>query len=122
MVPAGRAGDVQEMVVVVVAVRVLPVVGCRAVVECLPHRCFRLVVSVVLVGRRLLVVFVLVGPESLSRRSLRRLLPNVPECRSRRRCLSSTWRASECDCLQVLLLWATMERESGMVSLIRRTA
>ena len=84
MILVGRPDEVQEMVVVVVAVRELPVVGCPAVVECLLlHRC-RLVVGVDLVCRRLLVVFVQVGPESLSRRSLRRLQPSVQECWFRR--------------------------------------
>ena len=100
----------REMVVVVVAVRMPLMVRCRVVVECQPHRCLRLVEGVVHVS-----------PESLFRHSQRRLPPYVPECRSRRRCLSSPWRASECDCLQVLLQWASVEGESETVSLIRRT-
>ena len=100
----------REMVVMVVAVRVSLMVRCLVVVECPPHRCLRLVEGVVHVS-----------PESLFRHSQRRLPPNVPECRSRRRCLSSPWRASECDCLQVLLQWASVEGESETVSLIRRT-
>ena len=58
---------------VVAVMQVLAVVGCRAVVECLPDR-----------GYRFAAVVVHVGPESLPRQSLRRFRWCVHECLSHR--------------------------------------
>ena len=116
MVLAGCPGEVQlEPVVVAVAVQVPVVVGRRVVVECLSHRRCRLVEDVAVECRRHLVVFVLAGQQRLHRLGPHRS-SEVPVCRSRRHCRSSTRRPFECGCLLVLLLWASVEGDCETVS------
>ena len=122
MVLAGRPDEVQEMVVVVVAVRRLPVVGCPAVAECLPVRRCRLVVGVGFGCRQCVVVtvFVLESHLVLCRLGPPRL-PAVAVCRTRRFFRPFLRWPWECDSCQVLLQWASMEGASEMVSPFRRT-
>ena len=102
------------MVVVVGAVRMPLMGGCRVVVVCQPHPRCRLVEDDVLVCRRHLVVFVLAGQQKLYRLGPHRS-PEVPVCRSRRHCRSSTRRPFECGCLLVLHQWASVVGGCDMV-------
>ena len=108
------------MVVVVGAVRLPLMGGCRVEVVCQTHPRCRLVEDVVRVGRRHLVVFVLAGQQNLYRLGLHRL-PEVPVCRSRRYCLSSTWRPFECGCLLDIYPWASVVGGCEMVLPYHRT-
>ena len=122
MVLAGRPDEVPVMVVVVVAVRLLPLVGCPAVAECLPVRRCRLVIGVGFGCRRCVVVTVFV---SKSHQVLCRLGPprlrTVAVYRIRRFFRPFLRWPWECDSCQVLLQWASMESASEMVSPFRRT-
>ena len=122
MVLAGRPDEVPVMVVVVVVVRLLPLVGCPAVAECLPVRRCRFVIGVGF-GRRLyvaLTVFVSESPQVLCGLGPPRL-PTVAVCRIRRFFRPFLRWPLECDCCLVVLQWASMEGENEMVSPIRRT-